>query len=143
MNNEYYKKYIKYKTKYLELTNGGNYDNKEIHVNEPWFSLIKNGTKKVEGRLNKGQFAYFKENDIVTWFNIDKQTKQKKEVNTKIIKINKYKTFEEMLTIEGLNNVLPDKNIKTIEDGINVYRQWYNEEMEKQFGVIAIVITVI
>ena len=135
---------MKYKTKYLELARGGDNNVKQVHVNEPWFSLIKSGTKKAEGRLNKGLFASFNENEIVVWFNIDKRTRQRKEVKTKIVKVNKYKTFEEMLTAEGLDKVLPDKeNIKTIKDGVNVYRQWYNEQVEKQYGVVAIVLEVI
>ena len=41
-----------------------------------------------------------------------------------------------MLENEGLKYVLPD--IKTIEQGIAVYRKFYSIEQEKEFWVIAI-----
>jgi hypothetical protein len=68
---EYKDKYIKYKSKYLELIGGKklkknklNYTNKinmeikyrEQHLSEPWFSLISLGLKTVEGRKNKNIF---------------------------------------------------------------------------------------
>lgn len=128
-----YDKYIKYKTKYLQLKGG---DVKEIHVNEPWFTFIKDGVKKVEGRLNKGMFSNIKKDDTIIWFNIDKNTRQKRQVKTKVTKIATYKTFEDMLRTEELNNVLP--KIKDYVEGVNVYRQWYDEQGEKKFGVLAI-----
>ncbi|QKF93479.1 ASCh domain-containing protein [Fadolivirus algeromassiliense] len=140
MTNNYYDKYVKYKTKYNELKKIKGGDIKQISVQEPWFSYIRDGIKKIEGRLNKGLFASFKVGDVVIWFTFDKNTRQRKEFKTKIIKINKYKTFEEMISTEGLQNILP--GIKTIQDGIEIYRQWYNEQVERQFGVVGIVVEV-
>lgn len=41
-----------------------------------------------------------------------------------------------MLEKEGLENVLP--GVKSIEEGIQVYRRFYDEEKEKKYGVVAI-----
>ena len=143
----YYKKYIKYKKMYIGMK-GGIHENKnennnknqyEIHVSEPWYSLLKSGKKTVEGRLNKGIFEKLEVGDIVVWFTMDKETREKIEFSSEIVDKIKYNTFEKMLETEGLENVLPNHNgIKTIEDGVNVYRRWYSEDMEKKFGVIAI-----
>jgi hypothetical protein len=83
---DYKNKYIKYKTKYLELNNqiGGskklkkrfnnkiNYNNNKMnmakyneHLSEPWFTLISLGLKTVEGRKNKGKFKEMQVGDIV------------------------------------------------------------------------------
>jgi ASC-1-like (ASCH) protein len=35
------------------------------HLSEPWFSLIKLGIKKCEGRLKDGDFAKFKKDDCI------------------------------------------------------------------------------
>jgi ASC-1-like (ASCH) protein len=35
------------------------------HLSEPWFSLIKIGSKKCEGRLNKGDFSKMKKGDYI------------------------------------------------------------------------------
>ena len=36
------------------------------HLSEPWFSLIKLRKKRVEGRLNKGDFSLMKKGDLIT-----------------------------------------------------------------------------
>jgi ASC-1-like (ASCH) protein len=101
-----------------------------INVKNPWFNYIKEGRKTIEGRLNKGKFAKFKVGDIVVWENA-RQT-----VKTKLVRIEKYDTFSDMLANEGLRHVLP--NITTIKDGVDVYRQFYSETKEAEYGVLAI-----
>ena len=102
----------------------------KIRVKEPWFTFIKNGQKKVEGRLNVGLFKKLQVGDIIEWENSDNKFK------TTISKIIKYESFQEMIKKEDINNVLPD--ISTLEDGVNIYRQFYTESNEKQYGVVAI-----
>ena len=85
-----------------------------FNVQEPWFSEIKNGNKKVEGRLNKGKFKEIKINDVIIWNN---------EFKTKIIRISNYKNFYFYLINEGLRNTLP--NIKSIESGLQVYHKFF------------------
>lgn len=105
---------------------------KQIHVSEPWFSYIKNGDKRIEGRLNKGTFSELRKKDIIEIFNKDLGDK----FQVKIIKIVKYSSFEEYLVKEGLLRTLP--YIDSIKDGINIYRQFYSEEDEKKYGILAI-----
>lgn len=104
----------------------------DIHVSEPWFSYIVSGQKTAEGRLNKSVFAQFKPKDILNIFN--KQLQQNFEFQ--ITEIHKYDTFKEMITDLGIENVLP--GISSVEDGVNIYRQWYDEKAENEFGVLAI-----
>lgn len=137
----YYHKYMKYKQKYMALKGAGDNDHThkyEIHLQEPWFSLVKDGTKKVEGRPNKGLFAQLNIGDTIIFFNMDKTTRQKRSFTCKVVDKKTYDSFEEMLETEGLENVLPIRSVRTINDGVSVYRQWYDEKVEKQFGVIAI-----
>lgn len=103
-----------------------------LHISEPWFTYIKNGQKIAEGRPKKGKFNNYKVGDILTIFN----NKLNSNYNVEIIEILKYNTFYEMLKDLGIENVLP--GIKTLDDGVNVYRQWYSEDVEKKFHVIAI-----
>jgi ASC-1-like (ASCH) protein len=154
-NMDYYDKYLKYKTKYLKLNDmyGGWKKVKNKHkrtlnknniasnmeanynesLKEPWFTLIKLGLKKVEGRKNKGVFKEMKIGDVVRWFNDDYGPR---DIYTKITKKVEYSTFAEYLETEGLDNCLP--SFSTIESGVNVYRKWYSEEDERKYGVIAI-----
>lgn len=114
------------------------------NVQEPWFSLIQNKVKIYEGRPCKGDFAKMKKGDIVIWTN--DITGKTRKVKTEIVEILKYDTFHKMISSNGLNKVLPASGagIKTVDDGVNkVYRQWYNSDIEKQFGVIAIKLRVL
>lgn len=126
------KKVNKRKTKKMTSLNKKNDISKQqtINVQNPWFNYIKQGRKKIEGRLNKGKFADLKVNDIVIWENAGQK------IRTKLTRIGHYKTFNDMLTNEGLRNVLPD--ITTLDAGVAVYRQFYSEEKEAMYGVLAI-----
>ncbi len=108
---------------------------KEINVSEPWFSYIKNKEKKIEGRLNKGVFSTLQKGEIVKFVNNNDSFK------AKIKKIVKYDTFKDYLTLEGLKRTLP--NIKTIEEGCNIYYKYYTKEQEKEYKILAIYIKVI
>ena len=110
--------------------------NYKKHVSEPWFTLIKNNIKTVEGRLNKGSFAKMKKNDIIIWFN--KDTKKIRFVKTKIISIHKYKSFNNYIKTERLKNTLPLNTINTIKQGVDVYYQYYSKNDESKYGVFAI-----
>lgn len=103
-----------------------------INVSQPWFDLIKQGSKKVEGRLNKGKFKDLRVGDIIHWEFKDNQVK------TKITRISHYSSFYDMLMYEGLRNVLPSEGIDSLEKGVQVYRQYFSLEKEKEFGVLAI-----
>ena len=132
-----YNKYLKYKNKYIEYNNyqvGGN-DIIKLSLKQPWFNYIKNGEKKIEGRLCKGLFKKLKIGDKVLWYN------NNLKVMTKIIDIIKYKSFNELLVTEKLNNVLT--NIKSIEEGVSIYNKFYSPEDEEKFGVIGIKLEVI
>lgn len=111
----------------------------EKTVLEPWFSLISNGVKTVEGRPKKGFFDKLKKNDIVIWTN--NMTGKDRKCKTKITDVRYYNTFYDMIDKEGLDNVLPAPGvgIKSVSDGVSkVYRQWYSAEIEKKYGVCAI-----
>ena len=133
----YQKKYYKYKNKYMNMKKklGGSENIYTVTVKEPWFSFIKQGEKKIEGRLNRGLFRKINKGDIVVWINRDQKVK------VRITDKKVYKSFREMIEKEGLDKVLP--SIKTIDDGVNVYRQYFSEMDEMSNGVVAIIMDVI
>ena len=127
---DYFEKYIKYKTKYTKLKyqHGGNKYN--VRIKEPWFSLIKNGKKKIEGRLNKGIFSKLKLQDEIIFEN------DKKLNNMYVCYLHYYKNYYDLLKMEGVEEVLP--NIKSIEKGVDLYHKYYKEEDINKYGVVAI-----
>ena len=53
------------------------------YISEPWFTLIKLGIKKCEGRLNKGDFSIMDRGDIIIFTNIDFNFKRSCKVEIK------------------------------------------------------------
>ncbi|KAJ3703711.1 hypothetical protein LUZ61_007416 [Rhynchospora tenuis] len=101
--------------------------NFELHVQEPFFSQLKAGTKKVEGRLAAGYYNNVDQGSLLL-FN--------KCLLLKVERVTRYQSFREMLQVETLANVLP--GVATIEEGVAIYRKFYTEEKEKASGVLAI-----
>jgi ASC-1-like (ASCH) protein len=106
------------------------------NVSEPWFSLIALGLKKVEGRLDKGDFSEAKAGVWVTWVNSDLGFERR--VKTKITSVVKYPTFKKFLRGEGLQACLPAPGVKSIAKGVDVYKQFYDDAAEREHGVLAL-----
>ena len=99
-------------------------------IKEPSFTLIKNGIKKVEGRLFKNTFCNIKSNDVILFRNNNRYIK------TQVVKVTYYKNFYEMLLNEGIKNVTPLSD--NINDSLSIYRKIYRQDNENKYGVIAI-----
>lgn len=109
------------------------------HLSEPWFSLIKIGAKKCEGRLNKGDFNLMKKGDYIIFENSDFGFNR--IFHCKITSIHNYDTFEEYLQNETLEKCLP--GIDTIEEGVQVYYNYYNQTDEEKYKIKAIRLKVV
>ena len=112
----------------------------ELTIREPWFALIENGQKEVEGRLFKGIFQEFMVNDTIRFINT--WNGKEKSVTVKITKLTKYPNFGDLLFNEKLHRVLP--GLPNIKCGILVFNKIYNNFNEiKEFGTLAIEMKVI
>lgn len=112
-------------------------------VQQPWFTLIQNELKTIEGRLNTGRFATFKKGDQIVWTTRSRKTNGRSSPSCvcKIVDVRSYQSFKEMLTKESVDHVLP--GIPNTNCGVEVYRQFYTEEREKTSGVLAVHLQVI
>ena len=77
----------------------------EKNLSEPWFSLIKLGIKKVEGRLNKGDFANMNIGDFILFTNNELGFERKFKIEIK--NISYYDNFKTYLENETLDKCLP------------------------------------
>lgn len=104
-----------------------------IDLQEPWFSLIRDGRKTVEGKKGSPKWTHLKAGDWVSFVN------NNESFLVKIIGINRYDSLEEFLKTETLERVLP--GVKTIEQGKRIYMSppinWTQEEIDK-YGILAI-----
>lgn len=101
----------------------------KVSVNQRAFTNILCNNKKIEGRLFKGIFSKINTGDIFTFYN------NKKSCNVKIIKINCYNNFYEMLSNENFKNLLP--YCRNIEEGLELYNNIYKKNINK-YKVLAI-----
>ena len=108
------------------------------HLSEPWFSLIKIGVKTCEGRLNTGDFAEMKKDDIIIFTNNDFDFPR--TVHCIITSTHEYGSFVEYLMNETLEKCLP--GIDKMEDGVGVYHKYYKNDEEK-YKIKAFHITVL
>lgn len=97
---------------------------------EPYFSYIKSGIKNVEGRLNKGKWVEMQVGDQIL---VDNLPDTDETILVEIANKSVYKSFREMITFEGIKNVIPDA--KSIDEAESAYYKFYSKEDETQFGV--------
>ena len=107
----------------------------EKKLSEPWFSLIKLRIKKVEGRLNKGDFANMNIGDLIIFTNNELGFERKFKIE--IINIAYYDNFQMYLENETLERCLP--GIDDIENGLNVYYKYYNKSNELEYKIKAFI----
>lgn len=102
-----------------------------IHCEDPWFSKIKSGEKKVEGRKNALKYQSLKKGDLLRFYFKDES------LVMRITKIVHYKVLEEYLVKEGIQNALPGAS--SLEEALAVYHQWSSdEEIAKVGGFLGI-----
>ncbi|XP_073014067.1 uncharacterized protein [Typha latifolia] len=111
----------------LELHNMYNTVDFELHVQEPFFSQLRAGLKKVEGRCAVGNYNQIVPGSFLL-FN--------KCLLLKVEQVTRYTSFSQMLQAENLTKVLP--GVVTIEEGVQIYRNFYAEEKERSNGILAI-----
>jgi len=109
----------------------------ELNLNSRPFEAIKNGTKKIEGRVptpdSNVQYNKMKKGDTIIFAN--KETNEKMEVL--ILGVKHYPNVREMIEKEGISRVLSSGG--TIEEGIESYNKFkgYKENIPKH-GIYAI-----
>lgn len=105
----------------------------------PWFEYLYNGIKKWDIKLKKDDW-----NKVEVGQNI----MYNGEINgyakiccTKIIKIERYSNFLELIKKIPLNDIYPYISLE--EDAISLFHTWYKEEDENKYGIIAIKIKLV
>ena len=104
-----------------------------MKLSEPWYSYVKSGKKKIEGRIFDEKRKILKIGEEIIFTNESGEKPFKK----KIIGLMLFKNFDMAIHSVKLKDILP--NIKTYKQGIKLYKQipGYSEG-EKQHGVILI-----
>ena len=103
-----------------------------MSLSQPWFDLVRDGIKTVEGRTYTDKRKKLNIGDTIIFKN-GKQSFDKKIKDLKV-----FSTFKEAIKNAKLKNILP--GIKTYQEGVEVYLNIPNYKgQEKDFGVLNIV----
>jgi len=107
------------------------------HRAEPYFTFLKNGQKTIEGRIKKGKYSLIEAGDSIVVSNNDETD----SVNVIVKRVTTYPTIDAMLRVEDFMKVLPDA--ASTQQGVAIYRRFYTQEQETEFGVVAIEVKVV
>ncbi|KAJ6733927.1 ASCH DOMAIN PROTEIN putative ISOFORM 1-RELATED [Salix koriyanagi] len=103
------------KEKGLELINVLEGISCEIHVQEPYFSLLKDGRKTIEGRCAIGDYTSSYLACFAVRIEPGDLILENKILVLKVEDVHRYTSFSKMLQAESLEKVLP--GVKTVEEG--------------------------
>lgn len=105
------------------------------------FENIVNKKKRIEGRLNKNsKILSLKNNSYIKFIHYYNNSKYY-EINARVIHINKYDNFNNMLLNENINYIIPDANI--IDDALDIYNTYYSKKQQQLYNISAIYFTII
>ncbi|XP_039010037.1 uncharacterized protein LOC120138688 [Hibiscus syriacus] len=99
-------------------------------INEPFFSMLRDGLKTIEGRCAGGEYDNIEPGSMILL---------NKCLVLEVQDVHRYATFSKMLEVESFSQVLP--GVKSTEEGMQIYREFYTEEKERSNGVIAICVS--
>ena len=110
-----------------------------ITLNSPWFEYVRDGKKIYEGRRKTDKTKEYKIGDILI---INHHTDILQEPYKVIIQdILSFPTFKDALTNLPIENILP--NIKTIDEGVEIYKKYVSLNTQIQDGIFMIKIKLI
>ena len=115
----------------MEVVSRTSFTTYKNHRAEPYFTYVKGGQKTIEGRIYKGEYRQLAVDDHIVVHN----SEETEGVEGVVRRIARYTSFRDMLTHEPLKKILPDATY--IEQGIEIYRQFYTAAQEQEFGVVA------
>lgn len=100
------------------------------------FYYMKNGTKRIELRLNDEKRSKICIGDKIIFY---KEPLLDESFETTVIKLLKYDYFENLIDDYGIE-ICADKNI-TKQDLLNDLEKFYTKEKQSKYGVLGIMIS--
>lgn len=102
----------------------------KMNLQDKYFDFIKNGTKRIELRLNDEKRQQIKIGDSIEFSN------EKYKFTTKVIGLLKYQDFKTLFNDFGIE-ILAERTM-TKEELLGVLSEFYTPEKQEKFGVLGI-----
>lgn len=113
----------------IYLTEGEDMTHK-MNLQDKYFDFIKNGTKRIELRLNDEKRQQIKIGDSIEFSN------EKYKFTTKVIGLLKYQDFKTLFNDFGIE-ILAERTM-TKEELLGILSEFYTPEKQEKFGVLGI-----
>lgn len=105
----------------------------KIHLDSDIFEIVKNGTKKVECRLNDEKRRQLKIGDKLIFL---KRPDDIESIEAIIVDLKYYDNFNDMMNDYSIDEVYLKEYTK--EKFLKLLERFYTEDDQKQYGVVAI-----
>ncbi len=122
-----------YRLSVIIAPEGGDKVEHEMKLQPEYFEFIKEGTKRIEIRLNDEKRSQIKLGDTIKFL---KEPEKEEMLKAKVIGLLRYNTFEDMFNDFDIS-ILADKSM-TKKELIEVLEQFYTKEKQKKYGVLGI-----
>jgi ASC-1-like (ASCH) protein len=112
-----------------------------IDVSEPWFSFLASGRKPVEGIKGSPRWQYLDVGDIVQFRDADNTIRT---FRGQVVELTNYigeRALQDYLEAETLDRTLP--GVDSLEEGEQIYLQWWRPEEIALYGILALTIQVL
>lgn len=105
----------------------------EMKLQPKYFEYIKNGTKRIELRLNDEKRSLIQLGDKIKFF---KEPELSETFETKVIGLLRYENFESLFNDFDIS-ILADSSMNK-DELINILQEFYTKEKQKEYGVLGI-----
>ena len=110
----------------------------EMKLRSKYYDYMKNGTKRIELRLNDEKRRKIKIGDTITFL---KEQDLSESFDTKVVDLLKYNSFTELIEDYDMS-LLADKSM-TKNELLNILEEFYTKEEQSKYGVVGIKIELI
>ena len=107
--------------------------NYEMRLNPKYFNYIKNGTKRIEIRLNDEKRKNLKVGDQITFL---KESELYKQIKARVVHLTIKRSFKELVDSFDISQYADASETK--EKFLNDLYSFYTKEQERTYGVIGI-----
>lgn len=108
-----------------------------MKLNPKYFEFMKNGTKRIEIRLNDEKRKNLKIGDVIVF---QKESELKEELYTQIVNLRVKRNFKEL--IENLEISEYSDKSESEENFLHDLYKFYTKEQEEKYGVVGIQIKI-
>ena len=104
-----------------------------IHLNDPWFELVRAGAKRFEGRRRTDWTDRVRVGDTLEVLHFTDAAAA--PFLARVAEVSHFGTFEDALVALGPADVLPIDGI-TVEAGVEIYRRYVSLGTQRRDGVV-------